>query len=60
MERVFQIVAVILAGIAVYFLWAGNRDGAFVSAVVACVAFFLSIRSQVQARKAEREAARED
>ncbi len=60
MERMFQIVAVILAGIAVYFLWAENSDGAFVSAVVACVAFFLSIRSQVQARNAEREAGRED
>lgn len=50
MERVFQIVAVILAGIAAYFLWSGNRDGAFVSAVLGSVSFFLSIRFQVKER----------
>lgn len=60
MDRIFQIVAVILGGIAACFLWAGNKDGAFVSAVVACVAFFLSIRFQVKARNAEREADRQD
>lgn len=60
MDRIFQIVAVILAGVAAYFLWAGNKDGAFISAVVGCVAFFLSIRFQVQARNAEREKARRD
>ena len=56
MERVFQIVAVILAGIAAYFLWAGNTDGAFVSAVLGCVAFFLSVRFQVKERNLAREA----
>ena len=56
MERVFQIVAVILAGIAAYFLWAGNTDGAFVSAVLGCVAFFLSVRFQVKERNLVREA----
>jgi hypothetical protein len=60
MDRIFQIVAVILGGIAAYFLWAGNKDGAFVSAVVACVAFFLSIRFQVKGRNAERDADRQD
>ncbi len=60
MDRIFQIVAVILGGIAAYFLWAGNKDGAFVSAVAGCVAFFLSIRFQVKARNAEREADRQD
>lgn len=55
MDRVFQIVAVILAGIAAYFLWTGNRDGAFVSAVLGCVAFFLSIRVQVKERRRQRE-----
>ena len=59
MERIFQIVAVILAGIAAYFLWAGNGDGAFVSAVLGCVAFFLSIRFQVKERNRQREAERE-
>ena len=60
MDRVFQIVAVILAGIAAYFLWTGNKDGAFVSAVLGCVAFFLSIRSQVKERNRLREIERDE
>lgn len=56
MERVFQIAAVVLAGAAAYFLWTGNKDGAFVSAVLGCVAFFLSIRAQVKERNRIREA----
>ena len=56
MDRVFQIVAVILAGIAGYFLWTGNKDGAFVSAVLGCVSFFLSVRAQVKERNKIREA----
>ena len=59
-ERVFQIVAVILAGIAAYFLWAGNTEGAFVSAVLGCVSFFLNIRFQVKERNRERETAARD
>ena len=55
MERIFQVVAVILAGIAAYFLWDGNKDGAFVSAVLGCVAFFLSVRVQVKERRRQRE-----
>lgn len=61
-ETVFQFVAVVLAGTAAYFLWIGNKDGAFVSAVLGCLSFFLSIRFQVKARNqvrdAERDAAR--
>lgn len=56
MERVFQIVAVILAGIAAYFLWQGNGDGAFVSGALGAVSFFLSVRFQVKERNKEREA----
>ncbi len=59
-ERIFQIVAVILAGIAAYFLWTGNKDGGFVAAVLGAVAFFLSVRFQVKERnvlRAEAEAA---
>ena len=59
LERVFQIVAVILAVIAAYFLWTGNNDGAFVSAVLGCVSFFLSIRTQVKERNRVREAERD-
>lgn len=56
MVRIFQIAAVILAGVAAYFLWSGNGDGAFVSAVVGAVAFFLSIRFQVKERNRVRHA----
>ena len=55
MERIFQILAVILAGVAAYFLWTGNNDGAFVSVVLGCVAFFLSVRFQVKERNRVRE-----
>ena len=55
MERVFQIVAVILAGVAAYFFWTGNKDAAFVSLVFGCVSFFLSIRWQVKERREQRE-----
>jgi hypothetical protein len=58
MERFFQIAAVILAGVAAYFLWNSNGDGAFVSAVLGAVAFFLSVRFQVKGRLQEREAER--
>ena len=58
-ETVFQILAVVLAGAAAYFLYTGNRDGAFVAAVIGCVAFFLNVRFQVKARNAAREAERE-
>ncbi len=59
MERIFQIVAVILAGVAAYFLWAGNNDRAFVSAVLGSVSFFLSVRFQVKERNRVRELERE-
>lgn len=59
MERIFQILAAILAGIAAFFLWKGNADGAFVSAVLGAVCFFLSIRFQVKERNRQRELAAE-
>ena len=55
MERIFQIVAVILIGVAAYFLWTGNKDGTFVAAVLGAVAFFLSLRFQVKERLKQRE-----
>lgn len=58
-DTVFQILAVVLAGAAAYFLLTGNGDGAFVSAVLGSVAFFISVRFQVKARNAAREAERE-
>ncbi len=56
MVRLFQILAVVLAGAAAYFLWMGMKDRAFAAIVLGCVAFFLSIRSQVKARNDARKA----
>jgi len=55
MERLFQITAVILIGVAAYFLWKGNTDGTFIAAVLGAVAFFLSVRFQVKGRLKQRE-----
>ena len=60
MERVFQILAVILAAAAGYFYWAGNRDAFFASAVFGAVSFFLSIRVQVKERNRIREAEKKE
>ncbi|MGB7068527.1 MAG: hypothetical protein WBD22_03470 [Pyrinomonadaceae bacterium] len=54
MERAFQIVAVILGSVAAYFLWYERSEGAFVTAVLGAVAFFLSIRFQVKERNRRR------
>lgn len=55
MERLFQILAVILAGIAAFFLYRGKTDALFVSAVLGAVCFFLSYRFQVGERMKRRE-----
>ncbi len=55
MERIFQITAVILIGVAAFFLWKGNNDWMFISAVVGAVCFFLSVRFQVKERMQQRE-----
>ena len=54
MERFFQILAVILAGIAAFFLWRNNNDAMFVAAVIGAVCFFLSYRFQVSERMKQR------
>lgn len=63
MDRIFQISAVILIGVAAFFLWTGNVEAVFVSAVLGAVSFFLSIRFQVKTRldsqRRERENATE-
>jgi len=55
MDRVFQIIAIGLAGLAAYFLWAGSADAAFAAAVLGSVSFFLSVRFQVKERNRIRE-----
>ena len=57
MDRLFQILAVILVGVTAYFLWTGSKDGAFVAGVLGCVAFFLSVRFQAKERNRQREEA---
>ncbi len=59
MERFFQILAAVLAGIAAYFLWTGNGDGVFIAGVLGAVSFFLSIRVQIKERNCLREQAAE-
>ena len=54
MERIFQILAVILIGVAAIFLWLGNWDAVFVSAVLGSVSFFVSYRFQVKERMDKR------
>ncbi len=58
MEKLFQVLAVLFAIGAAYFLWIGNHDGAFVAAVLGSVSYFLSVRFQVKARNDIREAER--
>ncbi len=55
MERIFQIISVILIGVAVFFLWKGNNDAMFISTVGGAVCFFLSYRFQVKERMEQRE-----
>jgi len=49
-DRIFQIVAAILVCIAAYFVLMENKDGVFVSLVLAACSFFMSIRFQAKSR----------
>ena len=55
-ERIFQILAVVLIGIAAYFLRQGKTDWLFAAAVLGACAFFISIRFQIKSRM-QRQAA---
>lgn len=50
METLFKLLAVILIGIAAFFLWTGRSDAGFASAVLACVSFLISTRFPVKER----------
>jgi uncharacterized membrane protein SpoIIM required for sporulation len=57
MESIFRILAVILAGVAAFFLiWRNDAETAFIAAVAGAVSFFLSIRFQVKQRLNRRDA----
>ncbi len=40
MERVFQISAAVLIGVAAFFVWQGSTDAVFIAAVAGAVCFF--------------------
>ena len=48
--RIFQVLAVVLIGVAAYFFSRDDKDAAFIAAVLAICAFFLNIRSQIKGR----------
>ena len=57
MTLIFQVLAVILGGIAAYFLWSDNFDWAFAFVVFAICSYFIGMRFQIKARLEERKAA---
>ncbi len=59
MERLFHIAAALLIGAAAVFFLLNNFDGVFISIVLACLSFFLSVRTQVKGRLSNREMERE-
>ena len=50
MVRGFQITAAAFALIALFFLWEQNRDGVFVTLVLAASSYFLSVRYAAKER----------
>lgn len=61
MIRTFQILTVILVCVAAYFFWIGNKDGIFVSIVLASCSFFMSVRFKSKGRLAQKaDETRED
>lgn len=55
-QLIFKVLAVILLGVAAFFLWQNNLEGAFTAAVLCACAYFLSMRFQIKARLDERKA----
>lgn len=59
MIKMFQIVSVLLAALAVYFLLNDNLDYTFVVGALAAASFLLSIRFQIKSRISERSVERD-
>jgi hypothetical protein len=59
MIRGFQVLAVILAGVAVFFWWQENTDWAFASGVSAASSYLLSLRFQMKERVIAADAEKE-
>ena len=60
LETFFQILAAVLLGIALFFLWRGNYESVFIVSVLCSVSYFVSFRFQVKERLDRREAERAD
>jgi hypothetical protein len=58
LEKIFQIVAAVLLGVAAFYLWQENFDGVFVSAVLGAVSFLFSYRFKIKEHLDERESER--
>ena len=56
MERLLQILAVILLGIAAFFLWRDDSDWLFACVVLSICAFFLGMRFRIKGHMRQREA----
>ena len=56
MERLLQILAVVLLAIAAFFFWRGDSDWPFACVVLGICAFFLSMRFRIKARMLQSEA----
>jgi hypothetical protein len=54
--RVFQILAVILVGVAVFFWYSEDNDWAFAAGVCAAAAYFLAMRFQMKERVRQADA----
>ncbi len=48
--------AVILIGVAAFFMWQGNTDAVFIAATAGAVSFFLSVRFEIGKRVKQRKA----
>ena len=58
MERLLQILAVVLLGFAAFFVWRGDSDWLFACVVLGICAFFLSMRFKIKGRMQQRETER--
>ena len=52
LERIFQLLAVLLLLIAGYFFWSDNFDAVFITSVLGAASFILSLRFQAKSRVA--------
>lgn len=56
MDKLFIVLALILAAAAAYFLWRGNGETAFILVALAVVSYFLNMRMQIKGRLRKYEA----